>query len=110
MASEVENVSAEVVPRSGSESEPVMQHEHVPLLAACDQARLCSALKEATVPVLSGWTPAYLRWWQEQVRSQQTPGFFAVMLIGDASSPGLFSSLGLDHLTLSRYVKVTQLQ
>lgn len=70
MASEVENVSAEVVPRSGSESEPVMQHERVPLLAACDQARLCSALKEATVPVLSGWTPAYLRWWQEQVRSQ----------------------------------------
>ncbi len=100
--SETDITSIEVMPRSRSESQEAMQNEHVPLLAECTQERLCSALNEATVA--SGWTPAYLRWWQEQVR-EPIPGLFAVRLIGDASSPGLFSSVGLDHLAFCRCVK-----
>ena len=87
----------EIVPTSRSESKEVLQGVHVPLLAECNQVGLCFALKEAEVPVASGWTPAYLSWWQEQIRYQQVPDFFAVRLIGDANRPDLFSPFGLDH-------------
>ena len=48
----------EIVPTSRSESKEVLQSVHVPLLAEWNQVGLCFALKEAEVPVASGWTAA----------------------------------------------------
>ncbi len=100
--SRADRISSEIVPTSTSENKEVLQSVHVPLLAECNLLGLRLALKEANVPVASGWTPAYLSWWQEQVRAQQIPDFFAVRLIGDANRPGLFSPFGLDHLAFCR--------
>ena len=58
--SRADRISSEIVPTSTSENKEVLQGVHVPLLAECNLLGLRLALKEANVPVASGWTPAYL--------------------------------------------------
>ena len=78
------------------------QSVHTPVLAKCDQKKLSCALPETVVPVSSGWTESYFNWWEDQVVHHPGAAWFAVRLIGDASTPDKFTPMALNDLAFCR--------
>ena len=89
-----------------------LQSVHTPFLAICDQKLLSCALPETVVPVASGWTEPYFKWWEDQVLEHLEAAWFAVRLIGDASTPHKFTPMALNDLAFCRLLaaKVCQSQ
>ena len=83
----------------GSETE---QAVHIPML---DQQDVKSALPESQVPVASGWTQSYGRFWQEQIHTSDSSKLFGARLIGDAQTPQEFTPLSFSDLACCRYVQ-----
>ena len=75
---------------------------HTPFLAKCDQKELSCALPDTVVPVSSGWTEAYFNWWENQLVHHPDAAWFAVRLIGDASTPHKFTPMALNDLAFCR--------
>ena len=78
------------------------QSVHTPFLAKCDQEKLSCALPEEVIPVSSGWTEPYINWWEEQKLHHPGAAWFAVRLIGDASTPHKFTPMALNNLAFCR--------
>ena len=78
------------------------QSVHTAFLAKCDQKKLSCALPETVVPVSSGWTETYFNWWEDQVVQNSGAAWFAVQLIGDASTPDKFTPMALNDLAFCR--------
>ena len=81
-----------------------LQSVHTPFLAKCDQKELSCALPDTVVPVSSGWTEAYFNWWENQLIHHPDAAWFAVRLIGDASTPHKFTPVALNDLAFCRLV------
>ena len=79
-----------------------LQSVHTPFLAKCDQKKLSCALPETVVPVSSGWTESYFNWWQDHLLHHPDAAWFAVRLIGDASTPHKFTPMALNDLAFCR--------
>ena len=58
---------------------------------------------ESVVPVAGGRTKDYCDWWREKCSEQSDLSLFNVRLIGDASSPQLFTSMAHNDLAYCRY-------
>ncbi len=58
---------------------------------------------ESVVPVAGGRTKDYYDWWREQCSEQSDLSLINVRLIGDASSPQLFTSMAHNDLAYCRY-------
>lgn len=76
------------------------QNMHQTMLAPHKQD---SARDASTVPVAGGRTKDYCDWWREQVLEQNDLSLFNVRLVGDASSPQLFTSMAHIDLAYCRY-------
>lgn len=55
------------------------------------------------MPVAEGRTKQYCDWWRDHCAGQDSLGVFSVRLIGDASSPQLFTSIAHNDLAYSRH-------
>lgn len=73
----------------------LQQNVHQIMLAPHKQG---SARDASAVPVAGGRTKDYSEWWREQVLEQNDLSLFNVRLVGDASSPQLFTSMA--HIDL----------
>ena len=78
------------------------QSVHTPFLAKCDQKKLSCALRDTVVPVSCGWPEPYFDWWEDQVVHHPRAAWFAVRLIGDASTPHKFTPMALNDLAFCR--------
>ncbi len=76
------------------------QNVHQTMLAPHNQD---SARDASAVPVAGHRTQDYCDWWREQVSEQNDLSLFNVRLVGDASSPQLFSSMAHIDLAYCRY-------
>lgn len=75
------------------------QGEHTTLLVQED----VELLTEQTVPVVSGWTESYRRWWQEETSTGQGTILFTAQMIGDARTPTQYTCMSLSDLACCRY-------
>ena len=81
------------------------QYEHQPMLAVDtdDDQQIDEWLERKVVlPIAGRGTKDYCEWWREQVAGQSSIGLFGVRLIGDASSPQLFTSMSQNDLAYCR--------
>ena len=60
-------------------------------------------LTEQTVPVVSGWTESYGRWWQEKTATGHGSILFTAQMIGDARTPMQYTCMSLTDLACCRY-------
>lgn len=59
-------------------------------------------LEETVVPVADGRSKEYCDWWRDHSTGRDNLGGLGVRLIGDASSPELFTSMAHNDLAYSR--------
>ena len=79
------------------------QNVHQAVLAPNSQHTAQSSSDEGVVSVAGGRTQNYCDWWREQRSEQSDLSLFNVRLIGDASSPQLFTSMAQNDLAYCRY-------
>ncbi len=79
------------------------QNVHQAVLAPNSQHTAQNSSDESVVPVAGGRTKDYCDWWREQRSEQSDLSLFNVRLIGDASSPQLFTSMAHNDLAYCRY-------
>jgi len=79
------------------------QNVHQTMLAPHDQDSARHLSDASTVPVAGGRTKDYCDWWREQVLEQNDLSLFNVRLVGDASSPQLFTTMAHNDLAYCRY-------
>lgn len=81
------------------------QNVHRPLLAdnAENDRDSDHWSEEFTLPILDGRTKAYGDWWREQIVGRENHSLFSVHLVGDASSPQLFTLMAQNDLAYFRY-------
>ena len=81
----------------------IHQNVHQALLAPNSQDTAQNSSDESVVPVAGGRTKDYCDWWREQCLEQSNLSLFTVRLIGDASSPQLFTLMAHIDLAYCRY-------
>ena len=81
------------------------QHVHQDMLAPNGQ-NTAQNFSESVVPVAGGRTKDYCDWWRKQRPEQSDLSLLTVRLIGDASSPQLFTSMAHNDLAYCRYACV----
>ncbi|KAL3159323.1 hypothetical protein ABBQ32_011275 [Trebouxia sp. C0010 RCD-2024] len=64
---------------------------------------------EVLLPVADGRTTRYCDWWHEQAVEQDNHILFSVRLIGDASSPQLYTLMAHTDLRIAASGATTQL-
>ena len=79
------------------------QNVHQAILAPNSQQTAQNSSDESVVPVAGGRTKDYCDWWREQLLEQSDLSLFNVRLVGDASSPQLFTSMAHNDLTYCRH-------
>lgn len=87
------------------------QHVHPPWLKLdtydCDDSeqhgKRLPLSEETMMPVADGRNREYCEWWRAHCTGRDKLGVFSVRLIGDASSPELFTSIAHNDLAYSRY-------
>lgn len=62
------------------------------------QPEVVSALPEEMCSVASGWTTHYCSWWHKQAPQNSKHTLFPAQLIGDASTPHLYTPMSLGDL------------
>ena len=93
-------------PPSGAAFAPTQlpqQNVHQAMLAPNNQRTEQNSSGESVVPVAGGRTKDYCDWWREHCLEQSNLSLFNVRLIGDASSPQLFTSMAHNDLAYCRY-------
>lgn len=88
-------------PPSGAAFAPTQlpqQNVHQAMLAPNNQRTEQNSSGESVVPVAGGRTKDYCDWWREHCLEQSNLSLFNVRLIGDASSPQLFTSMAHNDL------------
>ena len=85
------------------------QNVHQPLLVlgAVHQSDSEGLLSETVLPIACRGTRDYCDWWRDQVLRQDNLGLFNARLVGDASSPELFTPMALVDLAYCRYASCT---
>lgn len=103
-------IQGEAFPASAASSAAAfapMQHPqqnvHQAMLAPNSQHTAQDSSDENVVPVVGGRTKEYCDWWHEQALEQSDLSLFIVRLVGDASSPQLFTSMAHNDLAYCRY-------
>ena len=79
------------------------QHVHKPMLAVRAGQHDSESYAELIVPITGGRSQEYCDWWCEQVLGQDNHSLFSVRLIGDASSPQLYTLMAHNDLAYCRY-------
>ena len=85
-----------VIPADSSDEEDYEYHEPV-------QPEVVSALPEEICSIASGWTVHYCSWWHEQAPQSSKHTLFPAQLVGDASTPDLYTPMSLGDLAFCRY-------
>ena len=85
------------------------QDVHKPMLAVRVDQHRSESFKEIMMPITGGRTQEYCDWWCEQVLGQDNHSLFSVRLIGDASSPQLYTLMAHNDLAFCRYAGCTSL-
>ncbi len=79
------------------------QNVHQAMLAPNSQHTAQDSSDENVIPVAGGRTKDCCDWWREQALEQSDLSLFNVRLVGDASSPQLFTSMAHNDLAYCRY-------
>ncbi len=79
------------------------QSVHQAMLAPNSQYSAQNSSDDSVVPVAGSRNKDYCDWWREQCLEQSNLSLFNVRLIGDASSPQLFTSMAHNDLAYCRY-------
>ena len=87
-----------VIPAETSDEEDYYNY-HEPV-----QPKVVLALPGEMCSVASGWTTHYCSWWHEQAPQNSKHTLFPAQLIGDASTPQLYTPMSVGDLAFCRYV------
>ena len=81
----------------------VQKNVHQAIIAPNSQHTVQDSSDESIVPVPGGWTKDCGDWWREQCLEQSNFSLFNIHLVGDASSPQVFTSMAHNDLAYCWY-------